>query len=147
MTLAGYYGSHVRLWVQQRFWSKFIWHFNVSWLCDYSNPHFCADFWLWTSPVSGKAWLVRDCWVADHDPGLIGFPLTLFTATQCPFHVYLAGITRPWALFDLWHLKSSNMHVIVFVWCQFSFIQALKEESSNLTCLQKSEITIRLKPT
>ena len=57
-------------------WSKFISHFNVRWLCDYSNPHFLVNFWLWTYLVSEKEWLARDYRVVDHDPVIFRFPLT-----------------------------------------------------------------------
>ena len=125
---------------------------NFSWVCDYSNKHFWGNFWLWTCPVSGKEWLARDYWVNRWRSrtrwiSLDTEVMELFTATQFPFNVYLAGITRPSALFDLWYLESSNIHVIVFVWCQFSSFQTLKEELSNLTLLQRFEITIHSKPT
>ena len=95
-------------------WSKFISHFNFSWLSDYTNQHIWANFWLlpvpqvgkpsWPGILSCRSWS-RTLWIS-----LDTEVMAIFIATQCIFNVYLARSTRPSALFDLWYLESSNLH-------------------------------------
>ena len=104
-------------------WSKFISYFNFSWLSDYSNQHIWANFWLlpvpqvgkpsWPGILSCRSWS-RTLWIS-----LDTEVMAIFIATQCIFNVYLARSTRPSALFDLWYLESSNLHVIVIVWLSY----------------------------